>query len=134
MDSRCVRDGPHPTMPDKGSAHYGFRLDYPNDRWTARAGMRQVGEAYDPAMGFYDRRVTSALWNYDYIWEVYTPPTKRKRGYYALPVLAGTELVGHVEPKADRPARQLRVISRSIKRGHKTAVSVGKLALWLGLS
>ncbi len=81
----------------------------------------------------YDRRVTSALWNYHYTWEAYTPPTKRKRGYYALPVLAGTELVGYVDPTADRPARQLRVISRSIKRGHKIAVSVGNLARWLGL-
>jgi Domain of unknown function (DUF5916) len=46
----------HPTLPDKGSAHFGARVDYPNDRWTARAGMRQVGEAYDPAIGFFDRR------------------------------------------------------------------------------
>ena len=81
----------------------------------------------------YHRRVTSALWNYDYTWEAYTPPAKRKRGYYALPVLAGAELVGHVDPKADRPARRLRVMFRSVKRGHKIAVSVGNLARWLGL-
>ncbi|HEY5228367.1 MAG TPA: crosslink repair DNA glycosylase YcaQ family protein, partial [Opitutaceae bacterium] len=30
----------------------------------------------------YDRRVTRALWDFDYTWEVYTPPAKRKRGYY----------------------------------------------------
>jgi len=40
----------------KGSSHYGFRFDYPNDRWTVRAGLREVGEAYNPAVGFYDRR------------------------------------------------------------------------------
>ncbi len=81
----------------------------------------------------YDRRVTSALWNYDYTWEVYTPPTKRKRGYYALPVLAGTELVGHLDPKADRPAGRLRVMSRSVKRGHQVAKAISALARWLGL-
>jgi hypothetical protein len=81
----------------------------------------------------YDRRVTSALWGFDYIWEVYTPPAKRLRGYYALPVLAGTELVGHVDPKADREKRKLRVVSRSIRRGHQVAPAVQALAGWLGL-
>lgn len=81
----------------------------------------------------YDRRLTSALWNFDYTWEVYTPPPKRVRGYYALPVLAGTELVGHVDPKADRPGKKLVVISRRIRRGHQVAASVRELARWLGL-
>jgi len=81
----------------------------------------------------YDRRVTSALWGFDYTWEVYTPPAKRQRGYYALPVLAGTELVGHVDPKADRLKRRLKVISRRVRRGHTVAEAVGSLAQWLGL-
>ena len=81
----------------------------------------------------YDRRVTSALWNFDYTWEVYTPPAQRTRGYYALPVLAGTAIVGHVDPKADRPKKKLRVISRSIRRGHRVAPAVDELARWLGL-
>lgn len=81
----------------------------------------------------YDRRVTATLWQFDYTWEVYTPPAKRKRGYYALPVLAGLELVGHVDPKADRPARRLRVQRRSLKRGHRIADAVRALARWLGL-
>lgn len=81
----------------------------------------------------YHRRVTATLWNYDYTWEVYTPPAKRIRGYYALPILAGAELVGHVDPKADRPARRLRVMARTVKRGHKVAHVVGALARWLGL-
>lgn len=81
----------------------------------------------------YDRRVTATLWNFDYTWEVYTPPAKRVRGYYALPALSGTELVGHVDPKADRPAQRLRVARRSVKRGHKSADAVRALARWLGL-
>lgn len=81
----------------------------------------------------YDRRITAALWNYDYTWEAYTPPAKRVRGYYALPVLAGTELVGHVDPKADRPAGRLRVVARSVRRGHRVAPAVADLARFLGL-
>ena len=82
----------------------------------------------------YDRRVTSALWGYDYTWEAYTPPAKRKRGHYALPVLAGLELVGHVDPKADRERRKLRVVSRRVRRGHKLAPALRTLARWLGLA
>lgn len=81
----------------------------------------------------YDRRVTAALWGFDYTWEVYTPPHKRVRGYYALPILAGEALVGHVDPKADREARRLRVVSRRVRRGHKVAPAVGALAAFLGL-
>lgn len=81
----------------------------------------------------YDRRVTSSLWAFDYTWEVYTPPAKRSRGYYALPVLAGTDLVGHVDPKADREARRLRIMRRSLRRGHSATAAVRTLARWLGL-
>lgn len=50
----------------------------------------------------YDRKITRRVWDFDYTWEVYTPPAKRVRGYYALPILSGTRIVGHVDPKMDR--------------------------------
>jgi uncharacterized protein YcaQ len=81
----------------------------------------------------YDRRVIAALWNFDYTWEVYTPPAKRVRGYYALPVLAGIELVGHVEPKADRASGRLQVVTRRVRRGVPTAAALAELAEWLGV-
>jgi uncharacterized protein YcaQ len=81
----------------------------------------------------YDRRVTLALWGFDYSWEVYTPPAKRKRGYYALPVLSGIELVGHVDMKADREKRRLGVVSRKVRRGHKATPAIKRLAQFLGL-
>lgn len=81
----------------------------------------------------YDRRVTNALWNFDYTWEVYMPPAKRTRGYYALPILAGDELVGHVDPKVDREKGRLVVASRRVRRGHRVAPAVRGLADWLGV-
>ncbi len=81
----------------------------------------------------YDRRVTSALWDFDYTWEAYTPPAKRVRGYYALPILAGTEIVGHVDPKAHRSLGRLKIVSRSVRRGHQVKGAVHSLAHWLGL-
>ena len=80
-----------------------------------------------------DRRLTHALWDFDYTWEAYTPASRRRRGHYALPVLAPTGLVGHVNPKADRPARRLRLTSRSVPRGHRVAPAVRQLARFLGL-
>ncbi|WP_415910568.1 DNA glycosylase AlkZ-like family protein [Oleiharenicola sp. Vm1] len=81
----------------------------------------------------YDRRVTASLWNFAYTWEAYTPPAQRVRGHYSLPLLAGTELVGHVDPKADRAAGRLRVTGRAVKRGYASAAAVAALARWLGL-
>jgi uncharacterized protein YcaQ len=105
---------------------------------SRRPGRRELPAAtplllapLDPLI--YDRRVTAALWKFDYTWEAYTPPPKRRRGYYALPVLSGTELVGHVDPKADRPARRLRIMARAVKRGHPVTTAVGELARFLGL-
>jgi uncharacterized protein YcaQ len=82
----------------------------------------------------YDRKLTARLWGFDYTWEVYTPPHKRVRGYYALPVLAGTDLVGHLEPKSDAAGGSLRVASRRVRRGIRTAGTVRELAAFLGLA
>ena len=82
----------------------------------------------------YDRRVTQRLWGFDYTWEVYTPPAKRKRGYYALPVLAGTAIVGHVDLKVDRVNRRLLVVSRRVRRGYSVVSKVKDLAAFLGLN
>jgi uncharacterized protein YcaQ len=81
----------------------------------------------------YDRRLTLRLWGYDYTWEVYTPAAKRMRGYYALPVLAGHEIAGHIDPKADRTHKKLVVVNRSLRRGFKAAEAVSDLAKFLGL-
>ncbi len=80
-----------------------------------------------------DRKVTQKLWDFDYTWEVYTPPAKRQRGYYALPLLAGDRLVGHADLKADRPAGRLRVLGKRCTRPHRIAPAIASLATFLGL-
>ncbi len=106
----------------------------------AAGGITPVGSVtgrllapLDPLI--YDRAVTRALWGFDYTWEVYTPPARRKRGYYALPLLAGDALVGHVDPKADRKAGKLQAVSREVKRGHAAAANAAlkELARFLAL-
>ncbi len=87
----------------------------------------------DPLL--YDRALARSLWDFDYTWEVYTPPAKRRRGYYALPLQAGAELVGHVDPKADRKAGRLIVAGREVRRGYAAAAktATAELAGFLGL-
>ena len=47
----------HTTNPvDTGeSAAFGVSLDYPNDRWDWGVAFREIGERYDPAIGFAPR-------------------------------------------------------------------------------
>ncbi len=82
----------------------------------------------------YDRRLTSKLWDFDYTWEVYTPAAKRVRGYYTLPVLKGTCLIGHVEPRFDRELGRISVVSRKLKRRTAIAGAVRELETFLRTS
>jgi len=47
----------------------------------------------------WDREMTAAIFDFDYKWEVYVPATKRKYGYYVLPVLCGNRFVARFEPE-----------------------------------
>jgi len=50
----------------------------------------------------WDRKLILELFDFDYKWEVYTPKEKRRYGYYVLPILYRSELVGRFEPVLDK--------------------------------
>jgi uncharacterized protein len=58
----------------------------------------------------HDRDRAEALFGFRYRLEMYVPPAKREYGYYVLPLLAGDQLVGRVEPRFDRKTRELEVL------------------------
>jgi len=62
----------------------------------------------DPLM--WDRRQLRDLWGFDYLWEVYVPESKRRWGYYVLPILFGEAFVGRWEPRVERKTGTLRVL------------------------
>jgi uncharacterized protein len=63
--------------------------------------------ALDPLV--WDRDFLRSLYGFDYVWEVYVPPAKRRWGYYVLPILFGDRLVGRIEPRIERKTNVLRI-------------------------
>jgi hypothetical protein len=87
----------------------------------------------------YDRAVIQALWDFEYRLEIYVPVEKRRWGYYVLPVLHGSRLVGRVDARADHKAGVLRVPALHLE-SHATAsdrdathAELAELAAWLKL-
>ena len=87
----------------------------------------------------HDRRRLLDLFGFDYKLEIYVPPAKRRWGFYVLPVLDDTRLIGRIDGKADRESSVLRVPAIYMESGTKpkdVATVNGQLqelAAWLGL-
>ena len=57
----------------------------------------------------WDRDRTRALFDFDYVWEVYKPAPQRRWGYYTLPVLWGDRLVARIDLKLHRKQSTLAI-------------------------
>ncbi|MHA2021893.1 MAG: DNA glycosylase AlkZ-like family protein, partial [Candidatus Thorarchaeota archaeon] len=49
-----------------------------------------------------ERHYPKKIWGFEYTIECYTPPEKRKYGYFTLPLLDRCDLVGRVDAKTHR--------------------------------
>jgi uncharacterized protein len=47
------------------------------------------------------------LFGFDYVWEVYIPPAKRRYGAFTMPILEGDRLIGRIDPRLDRSQGRL---------------------------
>jgi uncharacterized protein YcaQ len=54
---------------------------------------------FDPVV--WDRPFLASLFGFDYVWELFFPPEKRRWGWYVLPILFGDRFVGRIEPRID---------------------------------
>jgi uncharacterized protein YcaQ len=65
----------------------------------------------------WDRRLLGDLFGFSYTWEVYVPAAMRRHGYYVLPILFGSRLVGRFEPRYERRERRLEVLGAWFEEG-----------------
>ncbi len=87
----------------------------------------------------WDRDVLKQLFNFDYIWEVYTPVKKRKYGYYVLPIVKGSTFIGRIEFEKQRGNDPLVVksiryednIRQTKKLDNELRVALNKFAKYL---
>jgi uncharacterized protein YcaQ len=74
----------------------------------------------------WDRQRVADLFGFDYRAEMYQPVAKRQYGYYVLPILHRGQLVGRLDPKADRQAGTLIVRALYLEPGQ--SITGGLLA------
>jgi uncharacterized protein YcaQ len=77
---------------------------------------------FDPLI--IQRKRTHLIFDYEHRFEAYVPKEKRRFGYFALPVLAGEDIVAALDLKADRKSRKLLVqkwswVGEGAKRGSR---------------
>lgn len=80
---------------DLNTAHVdGVKYLWPACEWEKQEAPRLVRflAPFDPLV--WDRYRFEHLWGWPYRFEAYTPPAKRKMGYYALPLLWGEDVIG----------------------------------------
>jgi len=58
----------------------------------------------------WDTALLLSLFAFDYVWEGFFPPAKRRWGYYVLPIVFGDRFVGRIEPRIDRDRAGVEVL------------------------
>jgi hypothetical protein len=72
---------------------------------------------FDPLV--WDRGLLGSLFEFDYVWDLFHPPEKRRFGYYVLPILFRDRFVGRIEPRIDRADGRVRVLGLWWEDGFK---------------
>jgi uncharacterized protein len=63
---------------------------------------------FDPLV--WDRRLLGDLFGFDYVWDLFFPPEKRRFGWYVLPILFRDRFVGRIEPRIERADGRVQVL------------------------
>jgi uncharacterized protein len=63
---------------------------------------------FDPLV--WDKGLLGSLFDFEYVWELFTPPARRRWGWYVLPMLFGDRFVGRIEPRIDRAGGRVQVL------------------------
>jgi uncharacterized protein YcaQ len=63
---------------------------------------------FDPIV--WDRRLLGSLFDFEYVWELFVPPAKRRWGWYVLPIVFRDRFVGRIEPRINRAEARVEVL------------------------
>lgn len=74
----------------------------------------------------WDRNLIKEIFDFEYKWEIYTPQSERKYGYYVLPILYGDRFIGRIEMVYDKKCRELNVINIWYEPGIKLTKAMEK--------
>jgi uncharacterized protein YcaQ len=66
----------------------------------------------------WDRRLLGSLFGFDYVWELFVPPAKRRWGWYVLPILYRDRFVGRIEPRIDHANGRVEVLGLWWEEGY----------------
>jgi uncharacterized protein len=58
----------------------------------------------------WDRPLLASLFGFDYVWELFLPPARRRWGWYVLPILYRDRFVGRIEPRIDRDEAHVQIL------------------------
>jgi uncharacterized protein YcaQ len=58
----------------------------------------------------WDTGLLSSVFGFDFVWEGFFKPEKRRWGYYVLPILFGDRFAGRIEPRIDRERRAVEIL------------------------
>ena len=58
----------------------------------------------------WDTALLASLFDFDYVWEGFFKPEKRRWGYYVLPIVFGDRFVGRIEPRIDREQARVEML------------------------
>jgi uncharacterized protein len=83
----------------------------------------------------WDRKRTLRMFGYRHLFEPYVPKEKRERGYFTMPLLAGGQIAGWVDPARDGKT----LVARNVLLEKPAAVApmaraLAEAALWVGCS
>jgi hypothetical protein len=73
----------------------------------------------------WDRKLLGSLFGFDYVWELFFPPERRRYGWYALPILFGDRFVGRLEPRIDQAGGRVELLGLWWEDGFDPATADG---------
>ena len=94
------------TVPEVKTKYYLLRRQLEELKRSGKAAQHEglnILSPLDPLI--IDRQILKDFFDFNYTWEAYMPPAKRKFGYYGMPILDHGKFVGQVDARKNKKGR-----------------------------